>query len=111
MKLKIKDLLRGNENEEYLSSEIMSSLKKEAIDIGITNGEHDIKLVINGIEHDPLILKNIFENIEKYIDQKANEIIYDKKVEIDDKADFLLKIIEEASIKIADQYNIDLEDM
>lgn len=66
--------------ETPLYSEVLSSLMKEHFDT--IKDEHeqelDVKLLINGIETEPIRLNDIMNNIDKHIEIKAKQLLVEK---------------------------------
>ena len=69
MKITIEQIL---EKGSWTGREVLRSINSELITPGIK--EFDIKLLINGIEHEPQTLEDLFKNLEGYIDREAEAL-------------------------------------
>ena len=113
MIIKVEDILKSHRSEDpkrgsanWLHSEILSSVSDEALMKGSAKGEYDVKLIIEGIEHEPTVLKSIIEKIEDHIDREAELLANRKLKEALAKVDRLGEIIDEVAYKIRDEFNI-----
>lgn len=72
--------------KQFLHQEILSSLKDEHFkDLDPNANEWDVKLVINGIECEPFLLNDIWNNLEKYVDREAKLLLANKYEEVQSK--------------------------
>lgn len=83
MKLSFEEVLS---RKQLLHQEILSSLKDEHFkDLDPNANEWDVKLVINGIECTPILLNDIWNNLEKYIDREAKLLLANQYEEVQSK--------------------------
>lgn len=99
-----------NTNRDWLCANIMDSVPREVIDKVMSERFFEIKLVINGVEVDPRRLNDIHANVERYIEERAKELIKEKLYEADLHANELAEIVKKAKRKICDDYDIQDDD-
>jgi len=94
---------------EHLHKEIMGSVPLEVLKT--TNAERcfDVKLIINGVECEPIYLNSIWKKIEEYVDREANIKANEKVKEALDKIYIINDIIKDASTKIMEKFDLDIE--
>jgi hypothetical protein len=113
MILKWQELLNKDRNESnfWLSKVIMNSeLKSEVIGKAKDKREFEIKLLIDNVEHDPIWINELIESIDVYIDKEAQIKANKLYQEAMRKGEILNEIIEEAKNKIAEEFNINIDD-
>jgi len=107
MKIQFKDIVR---NPEWLQREILNSITTELINEGHKTGEVDVKLLINGVELEPMLLTTIFNKLEEYIDAEAKVLsdatINEKMEEAEQKLRKLTDMFDEVASKIKDEFNL-----
>jgi hypothetical protein len=99
--------------KDWLHRCLLASLTSEAIDSGKENREYEVKLLVNGIELEPIHLEYLLSNVEKHIDDEA-KILYDKTFSEPSerlrlKMQKLESAIEKAKQDIIDEFNIEEE--
>ena len=102
MEITSKELL---EEKNWLNSEILSSLTNEVFEkVKSIDGvfHYDIKLLVNGIELEPKLLKDLLENVEEYIDKEANAQLLDKHNEKLEKIENLYESFKKKMMDILD---------
>lgn len=106
MKITFEEILRG---KEWLHAEMLRSLTGDLIDKAINDGFYDIKLLVNGVELEPIMFNDIVNNIDEYVDNEAQKLINDKLEEADNQAQKLTEMIREATYKIREEFDISEE--
>lgn len=71
-------------NNSWLSSEVMASIPFEALKPGVELGYHDVKLLINGHECEPVLLGELLENMASHIEKEAQTLFYAQMEQISD---------------------------
>lgn len=103
------------DNKSFINSELLRNLTKEHFDTitDISKKEFqqwDIKLTVNGIELELSILESLYEKIEQLIDSEAKNLFvtkYQQKIEeVESKFDKIKELFEDATEKIAIEFNI-----
>jgi len=113
MILKWQELLnRGRKGNNFWLSKVIMNLpfSSETIDSGKEKQEYEIKLLINGFEHDPNWINKFIESIDEYIDKEAQIKANELYREAMRKGEILNEIIEEATNKIAEEFNISIDE-
>jgi uncharacterized protein YlzI (FlbEa/FlbD family) len=98
------------DRDTWLTVEILRSISTEAIEIGRKSGQSEIKLLINGIEHEPQFLIDLFSNIEKYVDREAERLVKQKFEEAERKIQSLDYLVSEAIDKIKTEFKLHEDD-
>jgi len=88
----------------------MESLTGDIITKASEDQFYDVKLLVNGIELEPVFYNKLVSNIEKYIDSEARFLVRQKFEEAEDKASKLSELIEAAKNSIIDEFNLDDQD-
>lgn len=106
MKITSQELISGN---EWLYKCISDTLTVEMIDDAKDNHgfSYDIKMIVNGHECEPTLLNNLIENIVSYIEAEALDIVNTRMQFTVDKAKKLEDLVQEASDKIRDEFNLE----
>jgi len=107
MKISFEEILG---NKAWLHEEILSSVTSDIIEKASQDRFYDVKIVINGIEVEPVIFNKLVNNIEKYIEGEAEVIAESKLQDALSKAKKLEEIVSEACSKIRDEFNITEEE-
>lgn len=94
--------------DDALYAEILSSIPDEVYK-STDFTSLDIKLVINGVECDPVLLKTILGNFKSIIEKEAQCLVKLKLEEAYDKAVNLLDIVNNASNNIIKEFNPDFD--
>jgi len=107
----LKEWRDDGEDKNWLSREIFSSLsdskrREEITDSIKETGYVEVKLIINDIEVEPKILKDLLENIEKHIDREAKTYAETRVQEIKTKAYKLEEILDDVCDKIIIEFNL-----
>ncbi len=95
--------------DEFLHIEIMNSLTGDLIKSAMEERAYDIKLLINGIEVEPLFLNRILNNLDEYIKQEAAQMIDDKFEHIRHAINDMDNIIDEVVSDIKEKFRNDIE--
>lgn len=64
--------------QQWIHRELLSSLTHELITEAREDQFYEVKLLINGVEIEPVIFNEVMANLEKYIDKEANLLILEK---------------------------------
>jgi hypothetical protein len=104
MIIKFEEIL---DRESWIGHEILRSIRSEVINELREAKEYDIKILINGHEHEPKLLIDLYENIEKYIDDEANTLLNAKLDQSKYKINDLDEIISEAISKVKDSFGLE----
>lgn len=107
MKVTFEDILS---KKEWLHTELLKSLDNDTITKCTEAREYDVKLLVNGKELEPKFYNDLVNNIEKYIDRQAESIVNDNLYVSTEKARMLEQIVQEATEKIREEFNIKEED-
>ena len=91
-------------DKTWLNREILQSLTQEVIDKAKEQNQYDIKLLVNGIELEPMFLTGLINNIEKYVDRQAEDIVEERLSAALNKAKDLTELIDVFSDKIRELY-------
>ncbi|MCP4668149.1 MAG: hypothetical protein GY849_17505 [Deltaproteobacteria bacterium] len=106
MKITKSELLK-RENK-WLQSEILKSLTNNYWDkVDKSKEDLEITINVNGIELEPKFLIDLFNNIEKYVDREAKNILEDKYQEAKNKAWELTQMINNVSANIISKFDVD----
>lgn len=97
------------ERKEWLHREILSSMTPELIEKAAKDRFYDIKILINGVEVEPVIFNNIMNDVEKYIDAQARSLITEKYQEAEEKARKLHEMVDAITKSINDDFIKELE--
>lgn len=97
--------------KDWLHRCLLSSLTAEAIDSGMPERAYEVKLLVNNLELEPHILKDLIENIEKHIDNEAKLLADNILTEALEKARKLESLVEIAGEKIREEFNITQQDI
>ena len=73
--------------------EVMASMKNESIMNVTHNGYVDVKLIIDGIECEPTLLKDLLSNIDYYVKAEAQKLLDSELLEAKESANKLKSII------------------
>ena len=96
--------------KEWLHKELLKSLNG----LVITQASHDqfldVKLLVNGTELEPQLYNALVNNIKKYINAKAKNLVKLKLKEAEDKTKILSRLVETVVDNIANEFNLDKED-
>jgi len=91
-------------NKTWLNQEILQSLTQEVFDKAKEQKQYDIKLLVNGIELEPKFLTDLINNIEKYVNRQAEDIVEERLSTALNKAKDLTELIDVFSDKIRELY-------
>ena len=80
--------------------EVMASMKNESIMNVTHNGHVDVKLIIDGIECEPTLLKDLLSNIDYYVKAEAQKLLDSELIEAKESANKLKSIIEDTIEKM-----------
>lgn len=86
MKITFEEVLS---EKEWLHLELMTSLTGEVIDKARKDSFYDVKLLVNGTELEPEMFNTIVNNIDKYIENQARNLIREKLEEAENKLEEL----------------------
>lgn len=96
----------------WLCEELMHSLTVAIISDAVKaankpdEATYDVKLVVNGVELDPMILNTLLNKAEKFIDSNAETIANEKLSVALAEVHAIGDLLKEAEAKIRDKYNI-----
>ncbi len=107
MKITFDEILK---RDEFLHQEIMNSIPTEVLEKAMSDRFFEVNLVINGTIVDCKVLNKLFQEIERYINEEAEERAKKKFSEASLKIDKITDIVDEAIKKIADETNISLDE-
>ena len=106
--MKITNLELEKKENKWLKSEILNSLTNEYWDkVDKSKKDLEITINVNGIELEPKFLIDLFDNIEKYVDREAKDILEDKFQEAKNKAWELTQMIDNVSANIISEFDVD----
>jgi TFIIF-interacting CTD phosphatase-like protein len=103
MKISFEELLG---RDKLLHHEIFRSISNEAMELGVEKKEHDVKILINGIPHEPKFLEDILNRLEVYIAREAQSKFESDLHTVATKLDRLSMIVDEAKNKIKDEFKV-----
>ena len=103
MKITFKEILSSS---EWLHSELINSLTDELITKASNDQFYDVKLIVNGVELEPLLFNKIMNNIEKCIREEAKSLIREELEEVENKVNNLSYIFDNVKNKLFDEYDI-----
>jgi hypothetical protein len=99
--------------KEWLHKELMNSLTGEVITKASKDQFYDVKLLVNGIELEPVFFNKIMNNLESFIEGEAQELFkqkYEQKYDaIERKLNFLNELLKETNEKFKDEMGLDIE--
>lgn len=101
MKLSLEDLRKRGIG---FGQEILLSMKNESVANVAQNGYVDVKLIIDGIECEPTLLKELLSNIEYYVKAEAQKLLYSELLEAKESANKLKSIIDDTIENIETLY-------
>ncbi len=104
MKITFEEILADN---EWIHVELLNSLPGEVVTKAQLDRFYDVKLLVNGIELEPVIYNKLISGIDDYIDSQAKALMKEKLDELDSRVRDLDTIISEAKEKIREQFNIE----
>jgi len=104
MKITFEEVLS---EKEWIHKELMNSLTGEIVTKAMKDRFYDVKIVVNGIELEPVVFNHIMNNLEKCIDEQARGLVLEKLQEAEDKVRKLSDIFDEATSKIKDEFKLD----
>lgn len=90
--------------KEWLHKELMNSLTGEVIEKAKEDRFYDVKLLVNGVEIEPVFYNDIMNGVEKYIDAEAELRIINKLQDIEDQTQKLKEFVDEAIEKIKEKF-------
>ena len=96
--------------KEWIYSELMNSLTGDIITNAREKGFYEVKLLVDGVELEPMLLNKLLTNIEKYIDNEAKAIVNQKFIEAENKINQLTEIFNDAKYKIQNDFGLDSND-
>lgn len=101
-------------NNTWLKYELLSSIDHKLIEKISINKEFEVKILIDGVEHEPVILQKIFDNITSYIENEGKKIAANKYIEAFEEVERfkedLTNVVTQFKEKIAEKYNINIDD-
>lgn len=103
MKITFEDILS---KKQWLHKELLNSLTGEVMTKTEEDQFFDVKLLVNNIELEPQVLNKIINNIEKYIEEKAKDLINDELNEAKEKSEKLSELINGVCNEIKEEFNI-----
>lgn len=109
MKITFDEIL-ANKGGLNLHHELLNSTPSEVIDSAMTDRFYDVKLIINGIEVEPLLFNKLMNSIEKHIDNEAKNLISEKLQEAENKVMRLDNLVREAALRIREEFGINEDD-
>lgn len=92
-----------------IENELMQSLNTQVfatIDLQNNTREWDVKLVINGVEVEPVMYNLLFSHTEEWIEERAKEYLKDKLGEADAEVSRLLEYINQAKENIIEKFDL-----
>ena len=92
--------------KQWLHKELLCSLTAEVLNKVAEDRFYDVKLLVNGVELEPVLFNDLINGIEKYVDAEARELADDRLEKIKAKSEKLNELIEEAICNIRE--NLDL---
>lgn len=101
MKLSLEDLRKRGIG---FGQEILLSMKNESVANVAQNGYVDVKLIIDGIECEPTLLKDLLSNIDYYVKAEAQKLLYSELIEAKESANKLKSIIDDTIENIETLY-------
>ena len=117
----LKDIAAGTRNTgdakglEWLYHEILSSLPQEVLEQAQIRQEVNIQLMIDNIVVEPVVLNDLLNNINKYIDQQADSKVKDRFEELELRFQDIMEPLEmatrDATSKIREEFNIKEEEL
>lgn len=107
MKITFEEVLSG---KKWVEAELLRSLPVEVIEKAMNDQFYEVKLLVNGIEVEPKFFNDLVGNIEKYVDDTAASLIYDKigeiKEKLQNKMNKLETILNDASDELIKEMNL-----
>lgn len=95
---------------EWLYHEILSSLPKEVLEEAQIRQEVNVQLMIDNVVVEPVVLNDVLSNLNKYIDQQAEEKVKDKFEQLELQFQDIMEPLEiatkDATSKIKEKFNI-----
>ena len=92
--------------KQWIHKELLHSLDFDTINNTKNDAAYDVKLLVNGKELEPKFFNYLVENINKYIDDRAKELINDKLWDAKMKADKVYDVINKINDDIREEFNI-----
>lgn len=114
MILKVTDVLHCPRTDAkfWLCEELMQSLNSDIISDAVQaankpdEATYDVKLLVNGVELDPMVLTALLTKIEKFVDYNAETIANQKLSGALAEVHAIGDLLKAAEEKIRDKYNI-----
>lgn len=103
MKITFEEVLSRN---LWLHNELMNSLTGEIIEKTKEDRFYDVKLLVNGVELEPVFYNKLVNNIEKYIEDEAKHLVCEKLAEAENKLNQLIDLINTAKGSIIDGFGL-----
>ena len=92
--------------KEWIHRELLHSLTGDIINKAIDDQYYDVKLLVNGIELEPVLFNNIMDHVEKFIDSEAKNLVNEKLEIADNKSRRLQELINDAIYKIREEFDL-----
>jgi len=99
-----------NSRKEWIHTELLNSLDGDTIMNAREEGAYEVKLLVNGKELEPKFFNDLVNNIEKYVDKTAKQLVEDRLYEAEMKARKLEEMIKQATEDIREEFDIPSED-
>lgn len=96
--------------KQWLHKEMLNSLTGDVITKASEDQFYDVKLLVNGVELEPVLYNSLMSNIEKYIEEEAKSLVRQQLEAAEEKSKKLCELIEAAKNSIIDEFNLDTED-
>ena len=99
-----------NSRKEWIHTELLNSLDGDTISNASKERAYEVKLLVNGKELEPKFFNDLVNNIEKYVDKAAKQLVEDRLYEAEMKARKLEEMIKQATDDIREEFDIQSED-
>lgn len=108
MKVTFEEVVSG---KTWLQNELLNSLDGDTITKARNDGFYDVKLLVNGVELEPQLFNKIMDGIASYIDAQAKSLVKEKLENAENKARKLESLIIEASNKIQEEFDLNVDEL
>ena len=103
MKITFEEVLS---NEDWIHKELLNSLDGDTISNAAKDGAYEVQLLVNGTKLEPKFFNDLVNNIEKYVDAQAKQLVENKLYEAERKAQKLEEMIKQATDDIREEFDI-----
>lgn len=95
-----------NHEKKWIHSELLNSLTHEVIEAAQDDQYYDVKLLVNGIELEPVFFNSLMSGISKYIEAEVENMVSDKLTVLKNKMARLDEILSAATGNIVEEFNL-----